>query len=342
MSEMTTIKQRASGCLFGLALGDALGARTEFLSVSRILESFPPDGPKEPEGDPALVTDDTQMTLAVGEALLLAPRPYHVSTLEPVLRQSFVAWNNSPDNNRAPGMTCMTACEHLAQGLPWYQATVAHSKGCGANMRVAPVGLLPVGQDDMTPRTRAAIAQFQAALTHGHPTALAAADLTAATIADLAAGGDPTGLPERLRTYAESQRTVYHEDWLGPLFQRAGVSRPSEFIARGWDECFIALDSLDVSLQVMDRRSDPCQATGAGWIAEEAFATGLFCFLMYPDDPVAAIRRAAVTSGDSDSIACLTGAFAGAYLGLAAWPLDWIQRIEYRERLARLGAAWDH
>lgn len=76
---------------------------------------------------------------------------------------------------------------------------------------------------------------------------------------------------------------------------------------------------------------DPCRLTGAGWIAEEAFATGLLCFLLYPDDPVAAIRRAAVTSGDSDSIACLTGAFAGAHLGLEAWPVEWIGRIEYRE-----------
>ncbi len=52
-------------------------------------------------------------------------------------------------------------------------------------MRVAPVGLLPLGQSGITYETRAAIAQFQAALTHGHPTGLAAADLTAAAIADL-------------------------------------------------------------------------------------------------------------------------------------------------------------
>jgi ADP-ribosylglycohydrolase len=67
----------------------------------------------------------------------------------------------------------------------------------------------------------------------------------------------------------------------------------------------------------------------------------LLCFLLFPDDPVAAIRRAALTSGDSDSIACLTGAFAGAYHGLAAWPADWIERIEYHDELAAMGRAWD-
>jgi len=43
-------KRCASGCLFGLALGDALGASTEFLSVDQILRRFPPHGPQSPVG----------------------------------------------------------------------------------------------------------------------------------------------------------------------------------------------------------------------------------------------------------------------------------------------------
>ena len=327
----------ASGSLFGLALGDALGAETEFLSVREIHRQFGSEGPTAPPGDPALVTDDTQMALAVGEALLEASRPYAAATLEGPLRRAFVAWNISPDNTRAPGMTCMTACDRLKMGMPWTQATVADSKGCGANMRVAPAGLVP----GLTGETRAALAQFQAALTHGHPTALAASDLTAWTVTDLAAGGDPSGLPRRAREYARSQRTVYHADWLGTLWQRPFETSPAEFIARGWDECLGVLDRLDMALEQADRAADPCLITGEGWVAEEAFATGLLCFLLFPDDPQSALRRAAVSSGDSDSIACLAGAFAGARHGLAAWPQDWLKRIEYRDRLARLGAAWD-
>src|SRR5712691_8289175 len=151
----TDTTHRASGSLFGLAFGDALGAATEFLSVDQILRRFPPHGPLEPAGNPARVTDDTQMTLAVGEALLEAERvygrdksgtlsggqvSYTATTLERPLRHAFVAWSNSPENNRAPGMTCMRACAGLERNLPWYEATVSRSKGCGANMRVAPVG----------------------------------------------------------------------------------------------------------------------------------------------------------------------------------------------------------
>jgi len=149
-------------------------------------------------------------------------------------------------------------------------------------MRVAPVGFLSPEHGGVDSQTRAAIAQFQAALTHGHPTGLAASDLTVAAIADLAAGGDPAGLPARLREYALSQRHVYHAEWLGTLWQRPGVERPEQFIERGWDECLAILDRLDKALKVPDFEADPCLAMGEGWIAEEAFGTGLFCFLLFP------------------------------------------------------------
>jgi ADP-ribosylglycohydrolase len=55
--------ERLIGCLFGLAYGDALGAATEFLSINDILGRWPPSGPIELEGNPARVTDDTQMAM---------------------------------------------------------------------------------------------------------------------------------------------------------------------------------------------------------------------------------------------------------------------------------------
>ena len=332
--------EKVTGCLFGLAFGDALGAPTEFLPVAEILRRWPPAGPAGPAGEPARVTDDTQMALAVGEALseALAGRDMSPASVETSMRAAFVEWLNSPDNNRAPGMTCLRACEALETGGHWLEATVKGSKGCGANMRVAAVGLLDSEAHGVSEAGRGAIAQFQAALTHGHPTALAASDLTAFTIARLAAGVEPRSLVQVLRSYALSQRSVYHTDWLGELWQRPGVESPGGVIARGWDESLGVLDRLDTALSLPDYEADPCLATGAGWVAEEAFATGLLCFLLYPDEPLKALRRAAVTSGDSDSIACLTGAFAGAHLGAGCWPRGWMRRIEYRERLAALAA----
>ncbi|MFE5027210.1 ADP-ribosylglycohydrolase family protein [Streptomyces sp. NPDC056656] len=331
-------KRAATGSLMGLALGDALGFPTEFNDVPSILAKC---GPWRQMAlpRPAIVSDDTQMTLALGRGLrtsmdrgVLAP----LRMTRPV-REEFIDWYQSPDNNRAPGNTCLQACDLLTRGKPWQEASRIGSKGCGANMRVAPVGLAPGLSDEQ----RAGAAQLQSGLTHGHPTALAASDLTAHAVHLLAQGAEPAGLVGMLRSYAYENRQKYHEPWLGDLWAHAADPSPEHFIARGWEDCLAALERLREALRSPSPETDPCLATGAGWIAEEALATGLLCFLLFVDEPVTALRRAACTSGDSDSIACLTGAFAGAYLGDEAWPADWSERIEYRSDLLSLGALWD-
>ncbi|PZF91837.1 ADP-ribosylglycohydrolase family protein [Micromonospora endophytica] len=332
---MIELLGRAGGSLFGLAYGDALGKATEFLSVAEIDNRYGPAGPRELDGDPALVTDDTQMALAVGWALHDASA-YTAETVQPLLRHRFLAWAASPDNNRAPGMTCLRACAELSRGVPWQQATMADSKGCGANMRVTPVGLLDVDLD-----TLAGLAQLQAGLTHGHPTGLAASELTAYAVRLLVDGVALAELPDLLIARSHEQRTVYRADWLGELWQRSGERTPAEFIARGWDECRAALGRLTAALAAPDDGADPCRWTGEGWIAEEALATALYCAVRHADDPVGALTRGARTAGDSDSIAALAGAFVGAAGGLAAWPAQWAGRIEYADQLAALAATWE-
>ncbi|MGI5249516.1 ADP-ribosylglycohydrolase family protein [Actinacidiphila glaucinigra] len=323
----------------GLAIGDALGFPTEFNDIPSILAKCGPWREMELPR-PAFVTDDTQMTLALARGLLTAMErgPLTPSRLARPVREEYVAWYHSPDNNRAPGRTCLVACEKLDHpDRTWQEASQTGSKGCGANMRVAPVGLVP----GLRPDERAGAAQLQSALTHGHPTALAASDLTAHAVHLLAQGAAPGELTGLLRGYAAEQRDTYHEWWLGDLWLRAHDHGPVSFVRRGWDECLGVLDRLDAALAAPDRDADPCLATGAGWIAEEALATGLLCFLLFPDEPVTVVRRAACSSGDSDSIACLAGAFAGAHHGLAAWPDAWVERLEHRDELLALGALWD-
>lgn len=335
------MKQAATGALLGLAMGDAMGFPTEFNDIAQIAAKCGPwrTMPLPLSSGRAYVTDDTQMTLALGEGLIeaLAAGPLTANRMEPPVRARFVQWWGSPENNRAPGMTCLRACEALSRGGVWQASSEVGSKGCGANMRVAPVGLVP-GLDR---QQRSGAAQLQSALTHGHPTALAASDLTAHAIWLLAQGAGPIELLRLLREYAHQTRSVYRADWLGDLAEHAHDPDRASFTARGWDECLAALDRLEAALAAADPEIDPCLSTGEGWIAEEAFAAGLYCFLLLPEDPQAVVRRAAYSSGDSDSIAALAGAFAGAYHGADAWPKEWVRDIEYRDRLLALGAAWD-
>ncbi|MBT2389489.1 ADP-ribosylglycohydrolase family protein [Streptomyces sp. ISL-1] len=334
----TITKQAATGSLIGLALGDALGFPTEFDDVPRILAKFGPwremDLPR-----PAIVTDDTQMTLALGRGIRTAMDSglLVASRLTRPARQEFVDWYHSPENNRAPGRTCMVACQMLDSDRPWQEASQIGSKGCGANMRVAPIGLVP----GLSEEQRAGAAQLQSALTHGHPTALAASDLTARAVFLLAQGAEPMGLVGQLRSYAYEMRSHYYHHWLGNLWTYSHDATPEAFIARGWDECLQVLERLATAIRTANPETDPCLATGDGWIAEEAVATALLCFLLFPEEPVMALRRAACTRGDSDSIACIAGALAGAHLGAGAWPKEWSERIEYRSDLMSLGALWD-
>jgi ADP-ribosylglycohydrolase len=329
---------KVKGSLFGLAFGDALGAPTEFLSYEEILRRYGNRGPHELPPR-AMVTDDTQMTLAVADGLLsaLEQPPLTPERLEPRLRGRFLQWWSSDENDRAPGRTCMEACAAMAGGKPWWEATIAGSKGCGANMRVAPMGLAPgLGDDE-----RAGAAQLQAALTHGHPTGLAASELTALAVRWLLDGVPVAELPAALRARCDTQREVYRGDWLGDhLWRRPTVESPEQFIALGWDECKSALTGLEEAARHVGPDADPCSAAGAGWVAEESLATAVYCLLLFPDAPVDAIARAAASSGDSDSIASLAGGFAGALHGEQAWPAEWYTRIEYRQDLDRLAAAW--
>ena len=232
-----TYQSRVEGCLFGLAIGDSLGKHTEFQSYKKILELYGPMGPEAPKGDPSLVTDDTQMAIAVGEAAFKArgDGKSKVEEYAPYFVQAFIDWYKDPENNRSPGQTCLAVCRSLSEGKPWQDATAINSKGCGANMRVQPVGLL-TDRHGFTVKKRSQLAQLQSAITHSHPTALAAADLTAHAIHLLTVGAAPDELLSRLKTHIENQRQTYHANALGKVWERPGVASEREYISRGWTE----------------------------------------------------------------------------------------------------------
>lgn len=321
--------------IFGLAYGDAVGKPTEFMQPWMIKRKYGKAGIRELPR-PAIVTDDTQMALEVGEALVRAaletPGYLTYDAFADELTASFVAWDKYVEGFRAPGSACRRATGRLARGLPWWEATDVKTKGCGANMRVTPIGCAAW----LTSEERAGLAQLQSAFTHAHPTALAASDATQQAVWLLLNGCAPEDLVETLIDYCDDQRGVYHEKWLGLLYTWDDAKTGTEFMQRGWDQTQKALLNVMNATYRPSRKLDPCLLTGDGWIAEEALATALHCFLLYPENGPAAVFRAANTRGDSDSLAALAGAFAGAHLGPGCWPADWRNRIEYPGRLAKL------
>jgi ADP-ribosylglycohydrolase len=326
---------KVKGLIYGMALGDGLGAPAEFLTIDEIKTRSLSSGFLHANNDVVKITDDTQMAFAVAQALHES-EDYTPAILEKNLRNRFVEWLNDPENNRAPGMTCLTSCERLEKGMPWQEATNKGSKGCGANMRVLPVGLLRTSAE-----TVSQVAQFQAALTHAHPTALAAAELTAMASRLLLEGTEPKDLLSALFAHAREQMHVYHQVYLGQIWDRPPFDSPQVFISTGWQECIDQLENVRKGLENFDPNLDPCAIGGAGWTAEESLATALYCFLSAPNDPLKVLQRAVHTSGDSDSIACLAGGFVGIHNGINALPKHWLKGIDYQKQLSQMSRFLD-
>lgn len=300
---------KASAILFGLALGDALGAPVEFLPLPQIKARYGADGIQEPP-DPALYTDDTQMTLALTEGLLDAGLTAPVDAQMPGIGSRFILWLNSPENDRAPGRTCISGVERYESGIRWDRAGLVDSKGCGSAMRVATIGYF-YQHDEARLH---AVAEASSSITHRHPTAIAAA--VAAAYAVKLALDDilPSQYLSRIMQFTEGM-----SEEMDAALYRVGH-------AGAWTDEEAALNHI-----------------GQGWVGEEAVALALYCVLRYPDDYVACVRRAANTNGDSDSVACIAGGIMGARLGLGAIPSEWRLRCEnhaYLEALAeRMGAS---
>ena len=289
--------EQAKSILYGLALGDALGKPTEFESLNRIKALYGINGIQEPP-EPVLYTDDTQLTLALTEGLLDVGLDADMDSRMKAIGKRFVDWSHSPQNNRAPGLTCMKGIRRFEQGMSWRESGVVDSKGCGSSMRVATIGYLYQQDADQLRQ----VALNSGIITHAHPTAKAAS-IGAAYLIKLALDGVPIEQwMAKLIAFTDGMSDEFHE----------AILRVERVLS--WDNEVSALNHI-----------------GQGWVGEEAVALALYCVLKYPDDYVACIRRGANSDGDSDSIASIAGGIMGAKLGLDAIPDDWRKRCENAE-----------
>jgi ADP-ribosylglycohydrolase len=320
----TVRRSQVTGSILGLAVGDALGYPAEFRSRRQLLEEIGPEGITGflrlqderfsrpfftgPDHPPGTFTDDTQMSLGVAEALLAAGKGERDALMREMARR-FVLWHRSEENNRAPGATCGAACERLAAGVPWREAGVRESKGCGANMRVAPIGLYYEDLD-----TVADVARDSAVVTHGHPAALEGSAAAALLVALALRGASP-------------------EEMHAEVMRRCGGRSPD------FDACFSRVPEVVGAPpeEVLIQQGRGPKALGESWVAEEAVASALYCFWRHPDDYRAAVLEAVNTDGDSDSIATITGSLSGARLGLEAIPPEWVRGVEKSGYLMEVG-----
>jgi ADP-ribosylglycohydrolase len=286
------MKKRILACLKGIATGDAIGKQTETLSRQGVLRWYP-DGIRGFQGPPGTpipryvgnakrewrigeTTDDTEGTIAVARAILRDGDIRHASVGRELLKCR---------KSVHPGVKSLW--EFHQAGDP---ARVAQRHdGCGAAIRVAPVGILYRSDrlDDIV-----VAAQEASISTHGGPLAIAAAAATAAAVSAAIDGASPPEIiavaqraaaqAERQRsglaeaTFAEAVRTI-HSD-----VHQWSELHPEEVAARCFPEGPLTIVPLALALATVMQSAE------------------------------AAILLAANVGGDSDSVASIAGAILGA------------------------------
>jgi ADP-ribosyl-[dinitrogen reductase] hydrolase len=206
MTDHGSLLDKALGAYLGLALGDALGATVEFMTPREIRHRFAAQGGvhRHIVGGgwlklaPGQVTDDTTMSLALGEALLRgerAGRPFDTQ----LIAEAFLAWW------RGKPVDCGNTCRRgilrfLQQGSLSGEPNDGDA-GNGALMRNLPVALATLGDDAAFERVSLA----QAHVTHHHPLSDAAVLGIGHLLRDVLAGADAAAQARRIEAFVGVQ-----------------------------------------------------------------------------------------------------------------------------------------
>jgi len=326
-----TIQDKIRGSLIGGAIGDALGYTVEFWSKNQIRSRYGERGITQFElasNGKAIVSDDTQMTLFTANGLLnwwhnnlrLSGAPvthfvekayldwYYTQTGDAFFGEDgeeyHYTWLHSLPElayRRAPGNTCMSACERLLRGLQPSNS----SKGCGGIMRVAPVGLMQAscqavkGEKLFTDLRLAEVAAKTASITHQHPLGYLPASLLALLIARVS-----LLTPDEVK----SSITDIAQEALETVMQYENNDELRK----------ITEQAIQLAANTTIADADAIWVLGEGWTGEEAWAIALYCFIRHIDSIKEAIIAAVNHNGDSDSTGSIVGNIMGAVYGYEA------------------------
>jgi len=293
---MSTPRDRALGALYGLAIGDALGMPTQLLSRSAIaarygsITRFEPaavDHPVAAGMAAASITDDTEQALLLARLLIDGQ-----GTVDPlVFAHALVAWE---DSMRARGSldllgpSTKRAVQAVLAGSPVEEAG-RYGTTNGAAMRITPVGIVFRVGDDLVDHV--VEASF---ITHNTGVALAGA---AAVAAAVSAGID--GQQPLAAALSAASRAATRGYWVAAADVSARIK---------WARSLTSLDEI-------------YELVGTSLATQESVPAAFGILALYAGDPWGAVCAAAGLGGDSDTIAAMVGAIAGATHGYLAFPV---------------------
>jgi ADP-ribosyl-[dinitrogen reductase] hydrolase len=202
------ILQRGRAAFLGLALGDALGATTEFMTPAEIRVTYKVHRKIRGGGwlglKPGKVTDDTEMALAIARAVLKTGE-WDLSEVA----EQFLFWMRGKPIDI--GSTVRKGIRNYMRTGALQVAPNEWDAGNGAAMRMAPVALLTLGNDEALVRC----SLEQARITHHHPLSDAACICVGRMTQAALLGADRFRLHELTRQLVESYPTFRYNNYRG-------------------------------------------------------------------------------------------------------------------------------
>ncbi len=288
------------GALIGTGVGDALGVPFEGRHEVNLEEI---EGVAETR-KVLTYTDDTHMMLGVAESLVQT-RGFDGEHMTQTFMRNYEA---EPWRGYGPGPP--EIFRMIRAGEPWDKAASklykGGSLGNGSAMRVAPIGLLY----STHPAELMDIAYKSSIITHSHELGKEGAALQAYAVA--------------LAVNAQPNREVDQEAFVAKLYNFAQHPLFRQKIA-----------SIKDLLGERDR-AEVISVLGNGVEALSSVPTAIYSFLKYPKSYANSVLYAISLGGDTDTIAAMTGAISGAYLGVEAIPDRWKGKLENRPYIEAL------
>jgi ADP-ribosylglycohydrolase len=218
---------------------------------------------------------------------------------------ALLSWYLNTAPHRTATRANVRACKHLASGRPWSKSGV-FSSGCGAAVRMPPIGLLLFRQPESLMRA----AQDNCIITHNEPRAKAASVAVAYLTARLL---------QSTPRCSPGDQVLETADFIAHIDQDiAAMLR--------WVTQIVHLNPEEALFEI-----------GTSSDAIEAIPAAVYCFLKHPRQYAAAVLIAANGGDAADSIAALTGSFVGASAGIEAIPKHWLEEVENGDILRGVG-----
>ncbi len=284
--------QKATGCMIGLAVGDALG------DLGRMQEYRQRYGIVTNLYDDAKSTDDTEFGLLTARTLI--DNGGHLSR-----ETVYQAWKTyileEGGVHERGGRPLYGAAANLARGKkpPFSGKDNVANNDDGAAMRIAPIGIVCAGD----PAKAAEMAAIEAEISHDAD-GIWAAQAVAASIAVAMVDGDTKAIIQA------GQQFIPQDTWLGrTMAHTVGLWEQHTIIEDAWE-------SLHTDLW-----------TPSHSVAPEAIPQ-IYAILHYSDTNFRkAMFWAANFGRDADTITAVVGAICGARHGLEIIPKAWVTRV---------------